>query len=72
VRSGEQIAKDMIAVRIGPGMRMEVVGAPMEPSTLYCFVSDLDWSFSATKVVRWPLRTFVDIELANGRTIKAK
>src|SRR5256885_2316827 len=28
VRRGEQIAKDMIAVRIGPDMRMAVVGAP--------------------------------------------
>jgi DNA-binding transcriptional LysR family regulator len=28
VRSGEQIAKDMIAVRVGPDMRMAVVGAP--------------------------------------------
>ena len=28
VRAGEQIAKDMIAVRIGPDMRMAVVGAP--------------------------------------------
>ena len=28
VRSGEQLAKDMIAVRIGPDMRMAVVGAP--------------------------------------------
>jgi DNA-binding transcriptional LysR family regulator len=28
VRHGEQIAKDMIAVRIGPDMRMAVVGAP--------------------------------------------
>ncbi len=28
VRSGEQIAKDMIAVRIAPDMRMAVVGAP--------------------------------------------
>jgi DNA-binding transcriptional LysR family regulator len=28
VRSGEQIAKDMIAVRIGPDLRMVVVGAP--------------------------------------------
>jgi DNA-binding transcriptional LysR family regulator len=28
VRSGEQVAKDMIAVRIGPDMRMTVVGAP--------------------------------------------
>lgn len=28
VRSGEQIAKDMIAVRIGPDMRMAAVGAP--------------------------------------------
>lgn len=28
VRLGEQIAKDMIAVRIGPQMRMAVVGAP--------------------------------------------
>lgn len=28
VREGEQIAKDMIAVRIGPDMRMAVVGAP--------------------------------------------
>lgn len=28
VRSGEQIAKDMIAVRIGPDMRMAVVGSP--------------------------------------------
>jgi DNA-binding transcriptional LysR family regulator len=28
VRTGEQIAKDMIAVRIGPDMRMAVVGAP--------------------------------------------
>ena len=28
VRSGEQVAKDMIAVRIGPAMRMAVVGAP--------------------------------------------
>jgi DNA-binding transcriptional LysR family regulator len=28
VRLGEQIAKDMIAVRIGPDMRMAVVGAP--------------------------------------------
>jgi DNA-binding transcriptional LysR family regulator len=27
VRSGEQVAKDMIAVRIGPDMRMSVVGA---------------------------------------------
>ena len=27
-RLGEQIAKDMIAVRIGPDMRMAVVGAP--------------------------------------------
>ncbi len=28
VRLGEQIAKDMIAVRIGPDIRMAVVGAP--------------------------------------------
>ena len=28
IRSGEQIAKDMIAVRIGPDMRRAVVGAP--------------------------------------------
>src|SRR5688572_179465 len=28
VRNGEQLAKDMIAVRIGPDMRMAVVGAP--------------------------------------------
>jgi DNA-binding transcriptional LysR family regulator len=28
VRSGEQVAKDMIAVRIGPDMRMAVAGAP--------------------------------------------
>jgi DNA-binding transcriptional LysR family regulator len=28
VRLGEQLAKDMIAVRIGPDMRMAVVGAP--------------------------------------------
>ena len=28
VRSGEQVAKDMIAVRIGPDMRMAIVGAP--------------------------------------------
>ena len=28
VRSGEQVGKDMIAVRIGPDMRMAVVGAP--------------------------------------------
>jgi DNA-binding transcriptional LysR family regulator len=28
VRLGEQIAKDMIAVRIGPDVRMAVVGAP--------------------------------------------
>lgn len=28
VRHGEQVAKDMVAVRIGPDMRMAVVGAP--------------------------------------------
>lgn len=28
VRNGEQIAKDMIAVRIGPDIRMAIVGAP--------------------------------------------
>jgi DNA-binding transcriptional LysR family regulator len=28
IRIGEQVAKDMIAVRIGPDMRMAVVGAP--------------------------------------------
>ena len=28
VRIGEQVAKDMIAVRIGPDMRMAVVGSP--------------------------------------------
>jgi DNA-binding transcriptional LysR family regulator len=28
IRSGEMVAKDMIAVRIGPDMRMAVVGAP--------------------------------------------
>src|SRR5436305_612075 len=28
VRHGEQVAKDMISVRIGPEMRMAVVGAP--------------------------------------------
>jgi DNA-binding transcriptional LysR family regulator len=28
VRSGEQVGKDMIAVRIGPDMRMAVVGSP--------------------------------------------
>src|SRR6516165_2764178 len=28
VRSGEQVAKDMIAVRIGPDMRSAVIGAP--------------------------------------------
>src|SRR5215217_7059309 len=28
VRNGEQVAKDMIAVRIGPDARMPVVGAP--------------------------------------------
>jgi DNA-binding transcriptional LysR family regulator len=32
VRAGEQVAKDMIAVRIGPDMRMAVVGAP----TYFC------------------------------------
>lgn len=29
VRTGEQVAKDMIAVRIGPDMRMSVVGSPL-------------------------------------------
>lgn len=29
VRSGEQVAKDMIAVPIGPALRMAVVGAPL-------------------------------------------
>ncbi len=39
VRSGEQVAKDMVAVRIGPDERMAVVGAPayykgrLEPKT---------------------------------------
>lgn len=28
VCEGEQVAKDMIAVRIGPDLRMAVVGAP--------------------------------------------
>jgi DNA-binding transcriptional LysR family regulator len=28
VRAGEQVAKDMISVRIGPDLRMAVVGAP--------------------------------------------
>jgi hypothetical protein len=28
VRSGEQLAKDMIAVRIRPHMRMALIGAP--------------------------------------------
>lgn len=28
VRAGEQVAKDMVAVRIGPDLRMAVVGAP--------------------------------------------
>src|SRR5450755_4631515 len=28
VRLGEQVAKDMIAVRIGPDLRMAVVGSP--------------------------------------------
>ena len=28
VRLGDQVAKDMIAVRIAPDMRMAVVGAP--------------------------------------------
>lgn len=28
IRLGEQVAKDMIAVRIGPAMRMAIVGAP--------------------------------------------
>jgi DNA-binding transcriptional LysR family regulator len=28
VRLGEQVAKDMVAVRIGPDLRMAVVGAP--------------------------------------------
>jgi DNA-binding transcriptional LysR family regulator len=28
IRSGEMVAKDMVAVRIGPDMRMAVVGAP--------------------------------------------
>ncbi len=28
VRDGEQVAKDMIAVRIGPELRMAVVGSP--------------------------------------------
>jgi len=28
VRAGEQVAKDMIAVRIGPDLRMAVIGAP--------------------------------------------
>jgi DNA-binding transcriptional LysR family regulator len=28
IRSGEQVAKDMIAVRIGPDMRSAVVEAP--------------------------------------------
>ena len=30
VRSGEQVAKGMIAARIGPDMRMAVVGAPSQ------------------------------------------
>ena len=29
VRLGEQLAKDMVAVRIGPDLRMAVVGAPL-------------------------------------------
>src|SRR3954451_19183256 len=33
VRSGEQVAKDMIATRIGPDMRMAVVGAPAYSAT---------------------------------------
>jgi DNA-binding transcriptional LysR family regulator len=34
VRHGEQVAKDMIAVRIGPDMRMAVVGATPPASAL--------------------------------------
>ena len=30
VRIGEQVEKDMVAVRIGPDMRMALVGAPRE------------------------------------------
>jgi len=33
VRSGEQVGKDMIAVRIGPDMRMAVVGVPAYAAT---------------------------------------
>jgi DNA-binding transcriptional LysR family regulator len=33
VRSGEQVAKDMIAVRIGPDMRSAVAGAPSYSDT---------------------------------------
>jgi DNA-binding transcriptional LysR family regulator len=48
VRLGEQVAKDMVAVRIGPDLRMAVVGAPSQ------YVFERVRRFAADKISRRP------------------
>lgn len=56
VRMGEQVAKDMIAVRIGPDMRMAIVGSPayFEQSSLPQTPQDL----AAHKCINMRLPTY--------------
>jgi DNA-binding transcriptional LysR family regulator len=54
VRLGEQVARDMIAVRIGPEMRMAVVGAPSYFATRKRLQTPLDLTAHACINLRLP------------------
>jgi DNA-binding transcriptional LysR family regulator len=54
VRLGEQVAKDMIAVRIGPDMRMAVVGAPSYFARRPCPTTPQDLTAHACINIRLP------------------
>jgi DNA-binding transcriptional LysR family regulator len=56
VRLGEQVAKDMIAVRIGPDMRMVVVGAPAYLATRGVPLAPHDLTDHACINLRLPTR----------------
>jgi DNA-binding transcriptional LysR family regulator len=54
VRLGEQVAKDMVAVRIGPDMRMAVVGAPSYFATRAAPITPHDLTAHACINLRLP------------------
>jgi len=67
VRLGEQVAKDMVAVRIGPDMRMAVVGSPSYFAKRGKPVTPQDLTTHACINIRLPIQGRLRLEVCEGR-----